>query len=84
MTNPPVVKHVKQYELNTQHLEMLVNGECEEIFIPESDYGLAEIYYNKQTNEFSLYGIPMYGGNPTLSGTFKIPEEVVQEVQSWT
>ena len=36
----------------------------DKIFIPESDYGLAEIH--KRDGKFYVYLIPMYGGEPDL------------------
>ena len=41
------------------------NGEnCDMIFIPESDYGFAEIY--RMYDDILVFLIPAYGGTPSL------------------
>lgn len=37
---------------------------CDMIFIPESDYGFAEIY--RMYDDILVFLIPTYGGTPTL------------------
>jgi hypothetical protein len=54
---------IKQFELTHQDLEKLV-GTNDMISIPESDYGLADVYHTN--GKFEVYGIPMYGGEPQL------------------
>jgi hypothetical protein len=39
--------------------------ECEMIFIPESDYGFAEIY--RMYDDILVFLIPQYGGTPSLA-----------------
>ena len=39
--------------------------ECEMIFIPESDYGFAEIY--RMYDDILVFLIPQYGGTPSLT-----------------
>ena len=42
------------------------NGEnCDMIFIPESDYGFAEIY--RMYDDILVFLIPAYGGTPSLT-----------------
>ena len=76
------MKEIKQFDLTVKDLEkdnMLEHG----ILIPESDYGLAEIYLTPLGYE--IFEIPMYGGEPmNYNEIIKTPEEVVEIIQSWT
>jgi hypothetical protein len=58
------------------------NGAC--FFWPESDYGKAYIY--RCWGYYILMEIPMYGGEPSLSGVYPISDidEMIKEVESWT
>ena len=54
------------------------------ILIPESDYGLAEIYINEDL-KYKIYEIPMYGGEPIFYGKLiSDPEEVIIIIRSFT
>jgi len=73
---------IDQFELTVEDLNKTTFPK-EGIFIPESDYGLAEIYLTG--GEYEVCEIPMYGGKPQckiISG--RTAEEVVKEVHSWT
>ena len=75
--------HTKSFllhEITAEDLQCLINGDANMVYIPESDYGLAEIYYDNEKQEFELFEIPMYGGEPKLSGRFKEPEEVIKTI----
>jgi len=51
---------------------------------PESDYGKAYVFRCWDT--LVLMEIPMYGGNPSLSGTFNISkiDDLIETVEGWT
>jgi len=75
-------KTIKQFELTISDLEELSSGKLSEINIPESDYGLADIYYEK--GKFQCYEIPMYGGEPSLALVESNAQIVLTTIQSWT
>ncbi len=58
--------------------------EGEKDVIPESDYGKAEIVCNG--NIYSLYSIPMYGGEPVFEGNYSLNDidAMLEEIESWT
>ena len=51
------------------------------IFVPESDYGLAEI--RKKDGKFELYSIPMYGGEPQLEMVDSNASIILNELNGW-
>jgi len=71
---------IKQWELTVQDIENL-KASNESIFIPESDYGLGEIYF--RDNVFELYEIPMYGGNPGLSLKTDNAQLILDKLRTW-
>lgn len=73
---------IKQFDLTLKDLELLSSGNISEINIPESDYGLADIYY--KNGKFQCYEIPMYGGEPSLSLVESNAQIVLNTIQSWT
>lgn len=60
----------------------LKNGE--HYIVPESDYGKAEIW--KINNNYFVFSIPIYGGEPRLEETFynSDEDEVIKLINSWT
>mgnify|MGYP006971758029 CR=1 FL=1 len=79
------VKEIKQFELKVNDIKNLNIGE--EIFIPESDYGLAEIHCVSgnfdEEKAFELYSIPMYGGVPLFECISSCPFEIFDNVTNW-
>lgn len=73
-------KVIKQFELTEEDLNPETFPD-EGIFIPESDYGIAEIYLH--VDGYEVGEIPMYGGEP-LFYIIKTATEVVKTIQSWT
>lgn len=77
------MKKIKQFDLTINDLD-LDNFPEKGIFIPESDYGLAEIYLSED-NGYILYEIPSFGGEPMKYGEILYdPKEVIEIIQSWT
>ena len=77
------MKEIKQFDLKVQDL-LPENFPDNGILIPESDYGLAEIYMTVGGG-YELYEIPMYGGEPMKYNKIIYDvEEVVKIIQSWT
>jgi len=79
------VKEIEQYKLAVKDISNLNIGE--EIFIPESDYGLAEIHCVQgnlgEEKAFKLYSIPMYGGEPQFEVISSCPIEIFNNVINW-
>ena len=59
-------ENLKQAILNLPYSTRMDSegNDCDMIFIPESDYGFAEIY--RMYDDILIFGIPMYGGTPSL------------------
>lgn len=74
------MKEIKQFELTEEDLRK-DNFPIGGILIPESDYGLAEIYTHR--DGYEVGEIPMYGGEPRFE-IIKTAKEVVEAVRSWT
>jgi len=75
-------KVIPQFDLSISDLEDLSSGKFSEINIPESDYGLADIYYIN--GKYEVYEIPMYGGEPSLALVDSNAQIVLKIIQSWT
>jgi len=79
------VKEIEQYKLEVKDISNFNIGE--EIFIPESDYGLAEIYCVQgnlgEEKAFELSSIPMYGGEPQFEAISSYPIEIFNNVINW-
>jgi hypothetical protein len=79
-------------EKDKQGVKILKNGEC--YTVPQSDYGLAEIWYINDI--YFLFGIPLFGGAPYYvdnfyAGNWKNPKEkeeiiskILDIVHGWT
>jgi len=72
---------IEQKDLTLKDFDNLENNSEIGIFIPESDYGLAEIYLSN--GKFELYEIPMYGGEPQLAFKDSNPALIISELNSW-
>jgi len=59
----------------------LKDGEC--YVVPESDYGLAEIWLKNGT--YFLFSIPMFGGDPQFEKSFgkNNIDDLIKEYESW-
>jgi len=71
---------IKQQNLRLKHLEQIRETK-EMIFIPESDYGLAEIYF--RDGKYELFSIPMYGGEPQLEMVDSNAQIILDTVTNW-
>ena len=74
------MREIGQYELTVEHLDK-DKFPKDGILVPESDYGLAEIYLHK--DGYEVGEIPTYGGEVSFT-VIKTAEEVVETIQSWT
>jgi len=72
---------IKQKDLTIKDFDKLENNSEIGIFVPESDYGLAEIYLSN--GKFKLYEIPMYGGEPQLAMTDSNAQLIISKLNSW-
>ena len=74
---------MKRIALNKLRLSDIesVKDSGEAIFIPEGDYGLAEIYHIN--GRYEVYSIPTFGGKPTLELVDANPQIVLSTIQSW-
>jgi len=72
---------IKQKDLTIKDFDKLDNNSDTGILIPESDYGLAEIYL--RNGKFELYEIPMYGGEPQLAMIDSNAQIIIAELNSW-
>ena len=75
------MKTIKQFDLTVEDLA-LETFPNDGILIPESDYGLAEIYLDADGG-YSVGEVPMYGGEVRFK-TILTAEEVVTTIRSWT
>jgi len=75
------ILEVKQHKLSENEIVKLVTGEIDQIFIPESDYGLFEIYF--RNGLFEVFEIPMYGGEPVLYEKYNSLKDVIETVHNW-
>jgi len=71
---------IDQWDVTVQDIENLKTSD-EGILMPESDYGLGEIYYIN--GFFELYEIPMYGGEPGLALKSDDAQEILDELKTW-
>jgi len=64
--------------------KILALKDGERYFWPESDYGKAEIWLKNSV--YFLFEIPIFGGEPMYSRTFRIDEldRLIKTVESWT
>ena len=77
------MKTILQFDLSVNDL-LPENFPEDGIDIPESDYGLAEIFMDNDGN-YEIYEIPMYGGEPMFYGKLvSDPTEVVNIIRSFT
>jgi hypothetical protein len=74
------VLKIKQHELKLKDLEQIKETN-ETIFVPESDYGLAEIYF--RDGHYELFAIPMYGGEPYLEMSDSNAQTILDTVKNW-
>lgn len=72
------MKEIKQHELTLEDIE---NIDKKGIFIPYSDYGLAEIY--KRNSKYELYSISEYGGEPMLELVDSNAQIILSTVRGW-
>ena len=75
------MKVIKQFDIILKDLD-LDNFPDKGIHIPDSDYGLANIYLN-EGGGYILEEIPMYGGEPSPH-FFSTAEALLKELKSWT
>ena len=58
--------------------------DAESYTVPESDYGLAEVW--KKNGWFFLFEIPQYGGEPMYIGSYceGREDEIVKTIEEWS
>jgi len=71
---------IDQWKVTVQDIENLKTSD-KGILMPESDYGLGEIYF--RDGIFELYEIPMYGGEPGLALKSNNAQEILDELRTW-
>jgi len=72
-------------DLIREKIRQLNHGEC--FMIPESDYGLAEVWRIWDT--YLLFGIPTYGGTPYFEKAYSLNmgdpvERIIDTINKWT
>lgn len=71
-------------EDNALKLEIEKLKDGERYFVPESDYGKAEIC--RVNDIYVLFEIPLYGGEPRYSSVFPLwrIDEMIKKIDSWS